>query len=275
LTGLLFEPKTAEASNSIRNVDMYPGLLEVSSLKILYANSEDTEIEFINSDGSGAVIYGLPSSTDEMMQFEIRGKCTGGDINFKKATGLQALGIALEDNSGVIVDNLSLRGNSGMVMSEIDGKKCRELQKIRPYDLIVLQYGLNVASDSVRDYGWYCKGMTTVIQHIKNCFPDADIMLLGVSDRSHKKGGDYTTMPAVLSLLRAQRQTARDSEIAFWNIFAAMGGRNSMVQYVKTNKASKDYTHLNFKGGRELADALYDAILQEKRIYDGDEKIYE
>jgi lysophospholipase L1-like esterase len=275
LSGLLFEPKSADVSISFSTVDMYPGLKEVSSLKIIYANSENTEIELSGNGEGGESVYGLPPSSDEVMQFEIRGKFSEAEIKFRKSTGLQAFGIALEDNNGVIVDNLSLRGNSGMVMSEIDGERCRELQRIRPYDLIVLQYGLNVASDSIREYGWYRKGMTTVIQHIKSSFPGADIMLLGVSDRSHKQGGAYTTMPAVLSLLRAQRQTARDAEIAFWNIFAAMGGQNSMVQYVKTNKASKDYTHLSFKGGREIADALYDAILQEKRMYDGDERLIE
>jgi hypothetical protein len=272
LSGLLFEPKSDNASIRFENVDMYPGLKEVSSLKIIYTNNENTEIELSNDGDDKAVIYNLPSSAGEVMQFEIEGKFSEADIKFKNATNLQALGIALEDNAGVIVDNLSLRGNSGMVMSEIDGGRCRTLQRIRPYDLIVLQYGLNVASDSVREYGWYRKSMITVIQHIKDCFPGADIMLLGVSDRSHKKGNTYTTMPAVLSLLRTQRQTARDAEIAFWNIFAAMGGQNSMVRYVKANKASKDYTHLSFKGGREIADALYDALIQEKGIYDNDER---
>ncbi|MDR2384900.1 MAG: hypothetical protein LBD80_04455 [Tannerella sp.] len=269
LSGLLFEPKSADASISFRNVDMYPGLIEVSSLKIIYANSENTEMEI--SGDEGEVIYGLPSTSGKITQFELRGKFSGADIKFRNATGLQILGIALEDNSGIVVDNLSLRGNTGMVMSEIDSKSCRELQQIRPYDLIVLQYGLNVAHDSIREYGWYRKGMIDVIQHIKNSFPSADILLLGVSDRSHKKGSTYTTMPAVLSLLRTQRQTAKDAEIAFWNIYAAMGGQNSMVQYVKTNKASKDHTHLSFKGGREIANALYDAILQEKKMYDRDE----
>jgi lysophospholipase L1-like esterase len=270
LSGLLFEPKSADASMNFRHGDLYPELMDVSSLKIIYANSENTEVEFSTKDGEDATVYDLPSSSDEIRQFEIKGEFSSADIKFRNATGLQVLGIALEDNTGIVVDNLSLRGNSGMVMSEIDRERCRKLQQIRPYDLIVLQYGLNVASDSVREYGWYHKGMMTVIQHVKNCFPGADIMLLGVSDRSHKQGGAYTTMTAVLSLLRAQRQTARDAEIAFWNTFAAMGGQNSMVQFVKANKASKDYTHLSFKGGREIANALYDAILQEKRIYDKD-----
>ena len=75
-------------------------------------------------------------------------------------------------------------------------------------------------------------------------------------------------MPAVVSLLRAQRQTAQRTEVTFWSIFAAMGGQNSMINYVNSNWASKDYTHLSFRGGREIANALYDAIITEKSQYD-------
>ena len=73
------------------------------------------------------------------------------------------------------------------------------------------------------------------------CFPDADILMLGVSDRSRQVDGTFETMPAVLALLHAQRQAARRSGVAFWNVFGAMGGENSMVRFVENNWASKDY----------------------------------
>jgi hypothetical protein len=193
------------------------------------------------------------------------GRFTKGSLQFKNTKGLKALGIALEDNYGVIVDNFSLRGNSGIVMSDLDSESCRNFQQIRTYDLIVLQYGLNVASDSVRVYNWYRDRMISVIDHIQQCFPGADILILGVSDRSRN---GRNTMPSVISLLRAQRQIAISSEVAFWSIFAAMGGNDSMIKYVKSNWASKDYTHLSFRGGREIANALYDALLNEKGLYD-------
>ncbi len=81
-------------------------------------------------------------------------------------------------------------------------------------------------------------------------------MLLGVSDRSHQEEGEFETMPAVLALLHTQRQIARKTGIPFWNTFGAMGGENSMVRYVENNWASKDYTHLSFRGVREIATAL-------------------
>jgi hypothetical protein len=272
LSGLQFEPVSDDASIRFQTVDLYPGLEEVSSIKFFYSTNENTGMLLkSNSDTS---YHQLPP-TENVTQFEVKGRFTQGTIQFKNATGLNALGFAFEDNRGVVVDNFSLRGNSGIIMSEIDRTSCRELQRIRPYDLIVLQYGLNVASDSVREYGWYRNQMVAVTEHIRDCFPGADILILGVSDRSHKHGGSYSTMPAVLSLLRAQRQTAKKAEVTFWSIFAAMGGQNSMVRYVNSNWASKDYTHLSFRGGSEVAKALFEAIITEKNRYDGDEKLVE
>lgn len=171
------------------------------------------------------------------------------------------------------VDNYSLRGNSGMILSRLDSTRCRELNEIRPYDLVVLQYGLNIVSDSVLQYGWYAKRMEEAVRHVRVCFPDADILMLGVSDRSRQVDGTFETMPAVLALLHAQRQAARRSGVAFWNVFGAMGGENSMIRFVENNWASKDYTHLSFRGGKEIASALLKAILLEKEFYDEADKV--
>ena len=79
-------------------------------------------------------------------------------------------------------------------------------------------------------------------------------------------------MPAVLALLHAQRKVAKRAGIPFWNLFGAMGGENSMVRYVENNWASKDYTHLGFRGGREVAKALLEALAAEKDFYEEMEK---
>jgi hypothetical protein len=75
-------------------------------------------------------------------------------------------------------------------------------------------------------------------------------------------------MPAVLALLHEQRQIARQAGILFWNTFGAMGGENSMVEFVEKGWASKDYTHLSFRGGKEIAEGLIEALLLEKEFYD-------
>ena len=269
ISGVQFEPSTKNASFKFQMVDFRPGLEEVSTLKIIYAKNEQTEL--ILKDDNQTYNFILPQS-DVVTQFELSGQFSKGTLQFNNAQGLSAIGVAFEDNHGISVDNFALRGNSGIVMSALDSESCRQLQEIRPYDLIILQYGLNVASDSVRDYSWYRNQMIPVVTHIQHCFPEADVLILSVSDRSRNVGGSYSTMPAVMSLLRAQRQIAQSAEVTFWSVFDAMGGENGMVNYVNKNWASKDYTHLNFNGGREIANVLFKALMAEKSIFDNLEK---
>lgn len=270
LSGMTFSPQDKEATLSVKTTKSYPELQTVSSVKLLYEQNTSTHMQLVcNGD---TIMEALPS-TSTIRQYERDGSFTEASFSFTEADGLQVLGVALEDNTGVIVDNYSLRGNSGMVLSRLDISRCRQLNEIRSYDLIILQYGLNVVSDEMLQYGWYTKRMEEAIHRVQACFPDADILLLGVSDRSHQIDGEFQTMPAVLALLHAQRQIARRTGIAFWNVFGAMGGENSMVRFVNNNWASKDYTHLSFRGGREIASALLKAILLEKDFYDEADKV--
>lgn len=77
-----------------------------------------------------------------------------------------------------------------MILERLDVSRCQALNKIRPYDLIVLQYGLNVVSDSVMNYGWYSSRMVKVINHIQLCFPEADILMLGCRTEAVKTMGN-------------------------------------------------------------------------------------
>jgi len=272
LSGLLFETEANEASITFKTADTYPGLDKASSLKFIYARNEQSAIRLIYNNSKDTIDDVLPA-TEKIAQYELEGVFTDGTLHFRNAQGLQALGLAFEDNKGVVVDNFSLRGNSGVNMADMDVNSCFVLHEIRPYDLIILQFGLNVTSEEMLHYGWYRDRMVGVIEHIRQCFPETDILLLGVSDRSYLQDGVYRTMPAVVSLLRAQYQVAQQAMIPFWSTYDAMGGENGMVRYVNRRWASTDYTHLSFRGGREIATLLFNALMLEKELYDEMEKL--
>ncbi|MDR0794786.1 MAG: hypothetical protein LBE79_01830 [Tannerella sp.] len=267
LSGLLFEPEDDEATITFKTVNTYPGLDKVSSLKFIYSQNVNSELHLISNQSRDTISGELPA-TETITQYEMKGSFTDGTFFFRNAEGLRALGIVLENETGVVVDNFSLRGNSGMELESLDLNSCMALNEVRPYDLIILQYGLNVATGEILEYGWYRDRMVEVIQHIRDCFPETDILLLGVSDRSHYENGEYQTMPQVVSLLKAQYQVAKITQVPFWSVYDAMGGENSMVRYVNWRWAAKDYTHLSFRGGKEIATRLYDALLLEKELYD-------
>ena len=253
LSGMMFEANEENASIHVKTTKRYPELQTFSSLKLIYEQNKNTEMRLVCNASADTLQEMLPA-TSIVTQYELEGMFTEADFTFKNTPEFRALGVA-------------------MVLERLDVSRCQALNKIRPYDLIVLQYGLNVVSDSVMNYGWYSSRMVKVINHIQLCFPEADILMLGVSDRSRQDDGEFETMPAVLALLHAQRQAAKKAGVPFWNVFGAMGGENSMVRFVELNWASKDYTHLSFRGGREIADALLKALLSEKDFYDEAEKV--
>ena len=122
--------------------------------------------------------------------------------------------------------------------------------------------------DSVMKYGWYTQKMTEVLTSFKSYFPKADILVLGVPDRAKNENGVYKTMPAVKALSAAQKRMAEKNNVSFLSLYELMGGENSMIDYVSKGWASKDYTHLTYRGGRDIAWKIYNALITEKEFYD-------
>jgi len=178
------------------------------------------------------------------------------DVNF--------FGVSLENGNGVYVDNFPIRGNSGVSIDEIPRNILSDFQKMLNYKLIILNYGLNIASPEQSNYTWYRNKMIKVINNLKQVFPDAAILLVGVSDKAIKKGTKFVTDPSVLLVLNEQKLMVQQTGIAFWNSLEAMGGINSMNEWVNQNLALKDYSHFSNAGGKILADLMTEAILNVK-----------
>ncbi len=180
-------------------------------------------------------------------------------------------GATMDCTRGILLDNFSVRGNSGMSLRGISQEKLRQFNDLRPYDLIILEYGLNVATKYGYDYDGYNQGMISTIEHLKRCFPQAGILLFSVPDRDYKTAdGDMRTMPGVKNLVRYQQKIAKEAGIAFWNLFEAMGGEGSMVKMVgsKPAMANYDYTHINARGGKHLAGLFFEALMHDKELFD-------
>jgi hypothetical protein len=191
-------------------------------------------------------------------------------ISFPKHDSLRLYGSAFEDSTGISVDNFAMRSNPGMGLLLIDQERLKQFNSLRDYKLIILQFGLNVLSEKdTTGYLWYLDKMTVLVTRLKENFPYCGFLLISVGDRSINLEGRFATMPGVYLMRDIQRKIAQKSGIAFWDMFEAMGGENSMVRYTESKPplAAKDYTHLTFRGGRKIAKKLADALLKEKTKY--------
>ncbi|MBX2898497.1 MAG: hypothetical protein KF775_02545 [Cyclobacteriaceae bacterium] len=192
-------------------------------------------------------------------------------ISFENTDSLVVYGINFDNKNGVYVDNFAMRGNSGIGLAALDTACVQQFNHYLNYKLIFLQYGLNVVTETdSTDYGWYKARMIKVVNRLKALFPGTGIILIGISDRAANLNGKIQTLPAIARMRSAQRQIAQRTQIAYWDLFEAMGGENSIVTFAEAKPAlaAKDYTHLTFLGGRRLAKKLTDALLFEQTRYD-------
>ena len=176
--------------------------------------------------------------------------------------GTYVYGMALEGRRGITLDNFSMRGSSGSTLSRLSADILADFARQRPYDLIVLHFGLNVVSDRshAANYKAYTRQMGKVIAHLREAWPEAAILIVSVPDRCQRTAAGIRTLSGIESLAAFQQIMASDSHVAFFNLFQAMGGRESMAKLVKRGLANKDYTHLSHGGGNVVSDYLYRSL---------------
>lgn len=237
---------------------------------VYYTPSKDAEI-FMKA-GDSTMTKSVIGSEHVLQAFSINTKSRQLRVTVKSRAGFSVQGVAMEGVPGISVDNYSLRGNSGLLLNGLNIPLNQTYSSLRKYDLIVLQYGLNVASSKQSNYSNYVRGMKSAIARLKQCYPDSDILLMGVTDRAEKVNGAFVSSRGVLALAAAQQQLARDAGVVFWNSLAGMGGEGSMTRMVEKGWAAKDYTHLSFKGGRFVAGAFMKAFENEYKYYEAKRK---
>jgi hypothetical protein len=178
-------------------------------------------------------------------------------------------GFSMDSDSGIFVDNFSMRGNSGLPLVSWPVEVLRGLDEELGYDLIILHFGVNVVDHNQKSYNWYKDGMTNVINNFRKAFPHASILIIGAADKGWRGPDGYETDPAIPLLIKAQRDMAVATNSAFWSLYDAMGGARSMVKWVQgdTIYANKDYTHFNHRGARRVALMLYNELIREYRAY--------
>lgn len=242
----------------------------------------DMHINTYYNEDSTIVTYDTTFTTREVRT--IVGHQEQGNINHKSVRGnigsfrmsvsngasSRFYGVALDGTKGITLDNFSMRGSNGCFIQDIPLKTLKSFNHIRPYDLIVVHFGLNTANRKQKDYSNYISKMSKSINNLKEAFPDAAILVISVGDREEKNAdGEMHTMRGVRELVSFQRKMAANTHVAFWNLYEAMGGDGSIRDMVEKKQANLDYTHINFAGGKRIAKILFDVLQNGKTNYDG------
>ena len=230
---------------------------------LIYGQSNGGSIDY---DGTSISLQG-----NDLVNAQLLSNNNATSFEFKSNSATTPFyGVSFESENGIILDNFSFRGITGVEFRKIDEDFLKAVQKANHYDLIVMQYGVNLLfRPNDTDYSYYTKNMTPVLEKFISAFPKTDILLVSSADRAFRYNGEYQTAKGLPNLLETQAKLAYDHHLAFFNLFETMGGENSIVDWAsqKPPLANKDYVHPNGKGADILAEKLFLAIMNDYHNY--------
>lgn len=173
------------------------------------------------------------------------------------------LGIQLDGNKGVNIDNIPMRGCSGNEILTINRGTLAPFFQRENVGLIILQFGGNtVPSMSRNRLSGYKQQVQRLIHLCQELEPEAKILFIGPADMATSIDGRMQSYPIMQELVDTLRTGANEAGAAFWDMYSAMGGKGSIIKWVEARPqlAGGDYVHFTPLGAKKMAHMLYETL---------------
>ncbi len=247
-------------AQSFNKVKMFYNSCDVSCLLQVESNGKVIHEEYLVTDGNSHIVELVFGRTPESLKF-----------NFKSVKSPNIVGFSCEGDYGVQVDNIAMRGSSGTFFRSVNINSFKKMLNELNTELTILQFGGNSMpylkdSAAVRKAAIRFKSQ---IQTLKSLKPDMAILMIGPSDMSKLKNGVYETYPLLEYHISQLKKAALDAGAGYWNLFDAMGGKNSMPAWVEKDLGRTDHIHFRRKGATIAAQLFYDAFMSEYLKFEG------
>lgn len=239
-----------------------------SSVRVLFNNRPGPlAISMRNRKGAGNFSETVTSQGIHEIAWRLDSNTTSAALTFNGTADIY--GIMVDDGYGVAVDNIGMRSTSGHQFRMVDFDMLKESYRILDVGMIIMQFGGNSATylktqDAINKY---CNQIGKQIDYVHSACPEAAILFVGPSDMSTMVNGKLATLPMLPTLIHCLCDTVTAHGAAFWSIYDAMGGKNSMVVWNKNGYAGADYVHFSIKGAALMGDYLGESILKLYELY--------
>jgi len=209
---------------------------------------------YLKNDGKQHSLVLNFSKTPENLKFEFTGKISPNICGF-----------SLEGISGVQFSNIAMRGSDGTVFKRIKYSTLSTMMHEVNTQLVLMQFGGNsvVAFKDSTQVTHYANWFKSQIQRVQKAMPGSMVIVIGPSDMSKLTDGVYETYPFLPYTVEEMKRVALESNAGFWNLYQAMGGKNSMPSWVEKRLAANDYVHFSNKGAKFAAELFWQAFINE------------
>ncbi len=167
---------------------------------------------------------------------------------------------------GITVDNLGTVSSSARSLLHLDAAHWASALADEDPALVVISLGTNEASHgalSPADRASLERDAGELYGRVRAALPRASCLVVAPPDSSVLlQDGTIGARPALPFIVAAEARAAHAAGCAFFNAYAWMGGRGSILRWQRDGLADGDLTHLTDAGGARIGDALADALLQ-------------
>lgn len=241
-------------ARSYNNVKMHYNSC-IADVKLnVYQNGNLIHEEFLKKDGAQHTVKLSFATTPGNLKFEFKGKVSPNICGF-----------SLEGDYGVQVSNIAMRGSSGTMFGKVNQTALKSMYDELNTRLVIMQFGGNSVpffkdSSSVRAFAGYFQSQ---INKVKSLNPNAMVIVIGPSDMSRLDDGIYETYPYLPYCVEQMKRVTMASGGAYWDLYGAMGGKNSMPAWVEKGLAGRDYIHFSTGGAKIASQMFYNALIAE------------
>ncbi|PWJ43137.1 GDSL-type esterase/lipase family protein [Sediminitomix flava] len=243
---------------------------QIDRFRLFYKNPEEPLYIYYTLNEGEENILRVPPSTDlQATTLPINGGFDRVDLFLESKGQPEFYGISMDGTSGISVDNMAIRGSSGVEFTKLNKAFFKEQMDELDTKLIIFQFGVNVVPQERESYAFYERLLTHQLQYLKSIAPDCDIVVVGVSDMAKKIGTEIQTYPSIDLVRAAQRKAAKRAGCVYWDLYLAMGGENSIRDWAEMEPAlaNKDFIHFTRTGANKVGDLLFDELMREYKKF--------
>lgn len=225
----------------------------------VYNNGELIVNDSLRTDGNYHMFPIRLGATPENLKIEFTGY-DSPDI----------LGLTLDGNVGVVMDNIAMRGSSGSEISTANFTEFNAMMDNLNTEFVILQFGGNsvphlTSNENAKNVA---RNIKYRIGRIKQARPSATVLVIGPADMSIEVEEQHQTYPYLPVFIQELKKASLEAGAAYWNTYEAMGGMNSMIVWKEQyGWAADDYIHFSPKGTSKIAQMFLAALLKEYTHY--------
>ena len=237
-------------------------------MRLFYGNSKSpVQMQLFVSD---SLIYAdslLPNVDYAVSETILPDTTNNITLKFAGFDSPDIYGIELADTTGIIVDNIALRGSSGTIFTQSDFEHSTKMYRDINPGLFILQFGGNVMPymKEERQINNYARWFGNQIKRLRRSCPEAAFIVIGPSDMSTKVKDKFVTYELLPSVVDALKKSSIENGAGYWDMYQAMGGYNSMPSWVNAEPelARPDYVHFSTRGSKLISNMFYNAFILE------------